>query len=196
MTDETFDYTGYYTIILTTAASNEKQDFDIIKKIFSDCWQAYITNVIALVSMDDGKVVAIYTYFPYTEHHCALVRPEIVNYFYVANETFQFPLNASLFPSKMKNLHKCPLFVATFPLEPYMILNIAANGSVEMDGIDGNVVDALSREMNFSPNVMCPEKHEARGVIYENGTMTGTMNMVSILSKLLLTTSKTKSSNH
>lgn len=172
MSDTSFDYTGYYTIVLTTYRSDR---IEIITKILIDCWQLNITNVLVLVSIAARSITAAYTYFPYTQFHCGIVAPVPINYYY--NGSFCLP-TTTLFASKMKNLYNCPLTVATYLIPPYMLFDSLPNGTVRMDGIDGVTFQAVANQMNFTPVVMIPPNLERRGIIYENGTMTGSMSLV------------------
>lgn len=173
MTDKTFDFTGYFTIVLT---ENLRNQYDIITKTFEDCWQLHITNVIFLVTIDVQRKTAIYTYFPYTQFHCESVAPVILNYF-IANNSFLYA-TSPLFPSKTRNLHRCPLTVATFTFIPYIFLEKYKNGTIYIDGIDGITFRVLGQRLNFTPIILVPPNNEMRGKIYANGTMTGAMLLV------------------
>ena len=99
--DELFDYTGYYTIVLTESLRDQ---YIIISNILGDCWSVYITNVVIVASMGSelDSRSAIYTYFPYTAYHCEKVSPVILNYF--INNTFLYDIDH--FPDKLKNMHR------------------------------------------------------------------------------------------
>lgn len=155
MRDENlFDYTGFYTIVLT---ESWRDQYIIISKILNDCWSVYITNVVIVASMGSelDSRSAIYTYFPYTTFHCEKVAPVILNYF--INNTFLYDIDH--FPDKLKNLHKCPLTVVTHNVTPFMILYKNDNGQgYRTEGIDGITFRVLSQQLNFTPVINVPDR--------------------------------------
>lgn len=124
--------------------------------VLEDCWSIYITNVIVLATIEIKTRTAIYTYFPYTIYHCESVAPIILNYFIHSS----FLYETDFFPSKLQNLYKCPLRVATIEEIPYMFLIPNKNGSIYTDGIDGILFRVLSQRLNFTPVLMIPSEEE------------------------------------
>lgn len=175
MTVEKFDYTGLYTIVLTEPVRNQ---FATISRILGDCWQLHITNVVLLVEIAVQRKTAIYTYFPFTRFHCETVSPVIINYF-MADDTFFYP-NSPLFPPKTHNMYKCPIYVASCENVPFMMFSTLADGSFYFDGIDGITLRVLSQRLNFKPIILIPPNDEYGGDIFKNGTMTGSMRLVSV----------------
>lgn len=158
--DSLFDYTGFYTIVLTESRRNQ---YMIINKILNDCWSLYITNVVIVAPMGSelDSRSAIYTYFPYTVFHCEKVAPVILNYF--INNTFLYATDH--FPDKLKNMHRCPLTLVTQNLLPFMILYENENGRYRTEGIDGTTFQVLSEHLNFTPIVVVPP-HQMNGNSY------------------------------
>lgn len=161
--DNLFDYTGYYTIVLT---ESRRDQYIIISKILNDCWSLYITNVVIVASMGSESYSrsAIYTYFPYTIFHCETVAPVILNYF--IKKTFLY--NIDHFPDKLKNMHKCPLVVVTHNVTPFMILyKNEKGGNYRTEGIDGITFRVLSQQLNFTPIIEVPTKANGSSVFME-----------------------------
>lgn len=183
-----FDYTGYFTIVLTEINSNR---VDLVKKILIDCWQMYITNVIVIANIETGNKCAIYSYFPFTPYFCAKVVPSILNYY--TNNSFQYDINY-LFPEKMDNLFGCPVTVATFQTEPHIILTERNDTTYSVWGIDGILLTVLSQFMHFKPVIRVPSDGMNRGSAYVNGTKTGALKMV-IYSSIFLHFGKLKDLN-
>lgn len=171
MNELTYDYTGYYTIVLTEIS---RYQYDTITKILRDCWMLHITNVIVIVSIHPQARAAVYTYFPFTEFHCEAVAPVILNYF--VDDHFLY--DAPLFPPKVRNLFMCPLLVATYEQIPFMMLTPRNDGTFYTDGIDGVIVRVLSQQMHFRAVVKLPPNNEGRGEIVPNGTSLGVLKMV------------------
>lgn len=161
--DTLFDYTGYYTIVLT---ETRRDQYIIISKVLNDCWSVYITNVVIVASMGSESYSrsAIYTYFPYTVYHCEAVAPVILNYF--ISNSFQY--NIDHFPDKLKNMHKCPLTVVTHNVTPFMILYRNEHGAgYRTDGIDGITFRVLSQQLNFTPIIKVPHKANGSSIFME-----------------------------
>lgn len=174
MTELSYDYTGFYTIVLTESS---RYQYETITKILHDCWMLHITNVIVVVSIHPQAKAAVYTYFPYTQFHCEQVAPVILNYF--VGDRFLY--NAPLFPSKVRNLYMCPLLVATYEQVPFMMLTKRTDGTYYTDGIDGVIVRVLSQQLRFRVVVELPPNNEGRGEVVPNGTSLGVLKMVNIL---------------
>ncbi|KAJ6649708.1 hypothetical protein Bhyg_04947 [Pseudolycoriella hygida] len=161
--DELFDYTGYYTVVLTEVYRDQ---YNIISKILNDCWSIYVTNVIIVTSLGSefNSRSAIYTYFPYTVYHCEMVAPVILNYF--MDNTFLYDIDH--FPDKIRNMYNCPLTIVTQNVTPFMILYKNENGgNYRTDGIDGKTLRALSQKLNFKPIVKIPRHINGSNVFME-----------------------------
>lgn len=170
MDESAFDYTGFYTIVLTKALRNQ---YEIVDNILRDCWTLYITNVIVVVALPVVHTTAIYTYFPYTQFHCGIVFPIILNYY--LNDTFHHDM--PLFPDKMKNFHRCPISVATFSTPPHIILIPSKNDNQPiLDGIDGVTISIIAERLNFTViRMIQPEIHVFPRMNRSSG---GAINMV------------------
>lgn len=175
MTAATFDYSGYYTIVVTEF--NEQMNHSIIQYILDDCWKRHITNVIILVPQkDENSEARLYTYFPFTRFHCEKVVPVIWNYFDKGHFVYW---KKELFPQKIKNLYQCPLTVVTVEIRPYIfIAGFQANNTLMVQGIDANLMHVLSAKMNFKLIFLLPDDVPRRGVIHANGTASGAFGMV------------------
>lgn len=171
MKESSYDYTGFYTIVLTESS---RYQYETITKILQDCWILHITNVIVVVSIHPQARAAVYTYFPFTQFHCEQVAPVILNYF--LDDHFLY--DAPLFPRKVRNLYMCPLLVAAYEQIPFMMLTLRPNGTYYTDGIDGVIVRVLSQQMRFRAVVKLPPNNEGRGVVNPNGTSLGVLKMV------------------
>lgn len=144
--DETFDYNGQYLVVLTEIIDNQHE---IIHKILQDFWSLEITNVDVLARLNGDTRVILYTYFPYTRFHCGMVDPVVINYY--VNNTFIW--KTDIFPNKLQNFHRCPLTLATYQLDPFMLLTPNNNTGYSTSGLDGIVFRVLSQRLNFTPIV-------------------------------------------
>lgn len=143
MNEKAFDYSGYYLISLGDLSSDR---FDVAAKILHDCWSLYMVNSNVIVLNDNENDAAIYTYFPFTSHHCEKVVPVVIDNNVNRNQA----LTASqYFVDKTANLYGCPVSVAPTIYPPYtMLRNISDR--LEFHGIDANLIYALGERMNYS----------------------------------------------
>uniref|UniRef100_A0A3F2ZEM3 Putative ionotropic receptor ligand binding domain-containing protein n=1 Tax=Phlebotomus papatasi TaxID=29031 RepID=A0A3F2ZEM3_PHLPP len=141
---ESFDFTGYYTVVLTNI---ERNYTDVVGKILHDCWNMYIINV-NIVTYDpyNAKRAYMLTYFPYSPTHCGQVKPVITGVF--EQETFR--KNLTIFPEKVNNFHGCNLTVGTFQFEPYMIIIPLGHDRYHFSGFEGILTSVMSQRLNFS----------------------------------------------
>lgn len=157
MTTATFNFAGFYTIILT---KHSDDCHGIVRQIFEDCWSLYIGHVNLLIPTEDNETILLYTYFPFTPERCETVEPVIYDYF--ENDTFS--INAPIFPNKFQNFHKCPLKISTYNIPPYMILKRHPNGTYHLDGIEGKMIRVLSMRLNFTPIVILSTTNTLRKI--------------------------------
>lgn len=144
MTEKTFDYRGYYLIIITEVHPTNQQN--IILNVLRDCWSLYIANVYILTIPNRSPEVTMYTFFPFTENHCDHVDPVIVNN---GNGT-DFNSSLEIFVDKFENMHKCNIIATVSDYRPYTIITPSSNGTYTLDGIEGLLIHELKRTMNFT----------------------------------------------
>ncbi|XP_069943829.1 ionotropic receptor 21a [Cherax quadricarinatus] len=91
-----------------------------------------------------------------------------------------FTTSTSLFPEKLSNLQGALLKVSTFEWEPSVLYYRDKNGTVQFPyGIDIEVVNALSRVLNFTVVFEEPPPGEFWGVMNDNGSWSGMMGRLS-----------------
>lgn len=124
-------------------------NYNIIEEIFRLCWFEYIINV-NLITRIKNSTTAIYTYQPFNEKKCNDTTP-IVHYEY---RNFMMERNdVKFYPDKTKDMHKCPVIVATFPNEPFTILKKQRTGLYKLDGFEGEMLSELAEIFNFSTHI-------------------------------------------
>uniref|UniRef100_A0A3F2ZDF9 Putative ionotropic receptor ligand binding domain-containing protein n=1 Tax=Lutzomyia longipalpis TaxID=7200 RepID=A0A3F2ZDF9_LUTLO len=140
-----FDFTGYYTILLTNLRRNNEGD---IKRILQDCWELYLVNVI-IISYDamNIKEVLVHTYFPYTAKHCGVVKPIIYD---SIGEKSLFK-EIDFFPDKVGNFYGCSLIAGTLHFLPFMaIVPQLISKSFLYRGFEGILMTNLAKRLNFT----------------------------------------------
>ncbi|XP_062539205.1 uncharacterized protein LOC134207515 [Armigeres subalbatus] len=153
---QTYDYSGYFLIIVTDSSRNS---FNTVQQIMDDLWSHYAINVGVLLSYDDSPGDAYYyTYFPFGEGYCEQVHPLLWKLFRkgrFVDSTREF------YPKKLRNFYGCPLKVATFDIPPFMMMDPGFDGKVSnLNGLDGIITRVLSKLLNFTLNVVFVEPPE------------------------------------
>lgn len=141
-----------------------------LRLILRQCWSRHITKVVVLCrsNTSNPRDISIFTYFPYTDSEpCETIHPVQI----ATSDTVAFKIN-HLFTIKTDNLHQCPLVLATFHNAPYMMMKRELNGKYSVYGFEGSIFNTMASRMNFTPIVLPPNPLE-RGLIYDNGTVTG-----------------------
>lgn len=143
MTPDKFDYNGYFVIVFSDLGEDYHK---AVYRIFLDCWESYIANVVILVPTQDHTKILLYTFFPYSEQHCEEAHPILRNYF----QNKSFALSLPHFPQKFLNFHQCPLLMSTYHVPPLMLLSGLENRTNSPDGVAGNLYKEISRKLNFT----------------------------------------------
>lgn len=164
-----FDFSGFYVIILTNHA---KWSNDSIKKMMTDFWNFRIVNLIVLIHdiNDEDNAVMGLTYFPFSVDYCEEVHP-VVTIKYV-NGHFS---NTQFFPWKLRNFHGCPLIVGITESPPF----ITFVNDTYVRGIEGYILRMIGTILNFKHKIIVSDRHERQGKIYSNGTVTGGLGLLS-----------------
>lgn len=162
-----FDFGGYYLIIFEKASMND------LRNVFQRFWDLYIHNVNVIAKHSVNGSISIQTFIPFSEFGCNKTDPTTIATFFNGQFT---PRTAVYFPGKFLDLHKCPIKVTTFEsLAPSVLRQDFINGSYRLYGRDIDVVNALADEINFSPDIFYILQYGGWGILYPNGTATGSM---------------------
>ncbi|XP_017116163.1 uncharacterized protein LOC108138466 [Drosophila elegans] len=132
------DASEYYFIFLQQRDALIPQD---MQGVFAYCWRHQLINCNVMTQSSGGQVL-LHTYFPYAAGECNDSRPTQINQF--LGESWQ---HSDYFPSKLHNLHGCPLVVLARRVSPFFDLD---EGQRELRGLEGRLLQELSRRMNFS----------------------------------------------
>lgn len=137
-----------------------------------------LLRVNVLIKSENSSVWTLYFYKPFTRNCNSFDIIEIGS-FSPANysKDLDVPLK-NIFPPKLFKFHNCPLFISSFPFEPFIIIENELNGTITHDGIDVIIVNEISKTLNLVPIYVQPTDGENRGSIYPNGTTTGAIKMV------------------
>jgi len=133
------DASEYYFIFLQQRDALIPQD---MQGVFAYCWRHQLINCNVMTQSSGGQVL-LHTYFPYAAPgQCNVSQPTKINQF--LGESWQ---HRDYFPSKLHNLNGCPLVVLARRMSPFFELD---EGQRELLGLEGRLLQELSRRMNFS----------------------------------------------
>ncbi|XP_016948910.1 uncharacterized protein LOC108023782 [Drosophila biarmipes] len=133
------DASEYYFIFLQQRDALIPRD---MHGVFAYCWRHQLINCNVMTQSSGGQVL-LHTYFPYAAPgQCNDLRPTKINQF--QGDSWQ---HRDYFPSKLHNLNGCPLVVLARRVSPFFELD---EGQRELRGLEGRLLQELSRRMNFS----------------------------------------------
>lgn len=167
-------FTTVHSLVVLTNI-NETKKLEMVNTLFEDAWKAHISNFLVLMF---DNVIQAWTFMTYVsfEFDCVTLSHKIIETFTNDNYTREMKIPfEKLFPEKMQNMKKCPVHVSVAEIEPYVIFRTSNS---DFDGIDIKIVLEIGKHMNFTPKFIRPTDGQRRGVAYENGTMTGAMQLV------------------
>lgn len=136
-----------------------------------------LLNVNVLIQNDDVPMWSLYFYKPYLRdcHSIDVIRIETFTFENYTSD-LNLPFN-SLILSKQFKFPSCPLFVSTFPLDPFVIIN-NRNKSTTFTGLDITIVNEISKTLNLVPIYLEAPDKQNRGIVFPNGTSSGAVGMV------------------
>ncbi|CAO1346132.1 unnamed protein product [Diamesa hyperborea] len=167
---EKFVYQGYFLFVLVEYYSEQYVE---MTQALEDLWQIYIVNVNILMRSPLNNVMDMYTYYPFTQSYCGKVYPVLINQFINS----QFQIAGNYFVDTISNMHQCSLTVATFNIPPLMMIEFTQD-SFKLTGIEGYLLQAIARKLNFTIDLEYVRDEAQWGIIYPNGTSTGALKLV------------------
>ncbi|EAT33057.1 AAEL014686-PA [Aedes aegypti] len=170
-----YDFSGYYLLILTAPRPVFNRT---IQQMFIDLWSYNIVNVVlaasSIVGSKSPEGTQLFTYFPYVEHHCEHAHPVLL---YNLTPSTKLDKSVNLFPPKLSNFHGCPIRIAAIDYPPYTMIEWIG-GRRRLRGIEGDMLNMISSELNFTYEVVEMTGDDRWGQIYGNGTFTGAIKLV------------------
>lgn len=165
---------------LIILAKNSLSNTEMLNESFQILWKSGLINSHVL-SHEGNKLWSLYAYMPF-QRDCFTL-----NYYKIATFTpFNFTNSmtipmAQLYPRKLKNFNKCPLHVAVSIIDPLTLCVNTSDGKCQFRGIDIEIMNQISTNLNFDAVYLRSMDGSGHGVILPNKTVTGNMNLVFIL---------------
>lgn len=166
-----------FLIVLTKSAKDTTATLHNIFSIISDVG---LFNVNVLIENQQKAFWSLHFYRPYARDCYGFTVVEI-DRFLPQNYTNPFKQpEKKIFPSKVFKFRECPLYVATFPMPPFVIIENSTNETDQFsyDGIDIILVNHISRTLNLKPKYIQSSEANQRGMVFSNGTATGAFGLV------------------
>lgn len=170
---QTFHLDQHFLIIVTQSVQNV---LETLNSIFDMLMYFDLMNVNILINNEN--LWSLHFYKPYIKSCYSF---DILNIGTFTHKNYTNLLTATfddLFPPKQFKFNYCKIKIATFPLEPYVIIKNLSDGTIEYSGIDTMIIDEICKTLNLIPMYLQPSDGKNRGIIFSNGTATGAMQLV------------------
>lgn len=172
---QSFHLEQRFLIVMTQSVQNATET---LKHIFEVTQRVHLLEVNVLIMDYNTLEWSLHFYMPYASNCHTFDMYEIDRF---TLENYTSPLNYTfndLFPPKIFKFADCPLFVSTFPYQPFVIIQKLDNktGQPIFKGFDVKIVDEVAKTLNLIPKYV--QSPDDRGKIFKNGTATGAIGMV------------------
>lgn len=165
LSSDTFDYAGYYLIVLVNGMIPE------VQQLFQMLWDIFIYNVSLLVK--DGNSINLLSFKPFNGAFCGDTDPLEINKFILKKWTTN-----EFFPNKLKKLYNCPVKVGAFEYEPACHRELQNDGRYTYSGSDMELLYGIADALNFTLSIQFMKKAGNWGAVFENGSGTGASEKV------------------
>lgn len=164
-----------FLIIVTQGVQNT---FAQLNSIFRIVLELGLFDVNVLMKDECGNSQSFYFYQPFASD-CHSIDIKRIETFTLQNYTNELNVQyKDLFPKHQFKFPNCTLRISTFSIEPFVIIRNATNGTYEYDGVDVSIVNEISKTLNLTPSYVQSTDGKQRGIIFANGTSTGSLKMV------------------
>lgn len=151
---------------------------ETLNDIFKILWSNGLVHSQVLIQ-DEFGLWSLYNFLPYQTNCFSLDHIKIAT-FSAHNSTHHINLSMEqLFPQKLKDFHKCPIFVAVAMSMPFVMhQNRSATEMVQYVGIDIEIIEQMSKSLNFVTSYIRSSDGTENGFLFPNGTITGSLKLV------------------
>lgn len=156
-----YDNTARFIVVCVNPIKCDEQE------IFQTLTRFYVVNVIFAKATENSTEPSLFSYYPILPGKCRNTKPYRIK---LSNCT-EDVCYKNMYPEKFMNLHKCPFVVSTLEQPPFMYLRNGVNGTLEVSGADGDLLNAISDILNATLYVRTPDDGEWGS--FENNNWTG-----------------------
>lgn len=165
----------YFLIVVAHFVENTSET---LTAIFALLWKNGLLGSHVLIQ-EQPYFWSMYTFMPY-QRDCFTLEPVKVASFTPHNFTNNITASIDeLFPEKLNNFRKCPLYIAPSFLKPYLFVQNDSNGRPQYRGIDINILDHVSKALNFVIIYKRTSNSSGHGSQLPDGTLTDNIALVS-----------------
>lgn len=164
---EVFYYRGIYLFVLINGLIEE------VEEIFTTLWKKNMYNVDVI--FEAGDRIEVLTFLPFGTTVCEDTTPRRINSF--INGSFTEDVK-TLFPDKFKNMANCPFRISTFEDHLSVIKTKRSDGTFELSGFDMDLMNELSKALNFRKVIEFYESDQPWGTVQKNGSVDGALGEV------------------
>lgn len=174
-TVQPFHLEQQFLIVITQDVQNKTESLD---GIFESIQKVHLRDVNVLIQETNTSIWTLNYHVEFINDCYSFGAFEIERF---TPENFTLPLLHTyneIFPV-LKKFPRCRVFVATFPYQPFIILESPLNetGQTSFSGFDVKIVHEISEALNMTAQYSS-DLEANRGLIFKNGTATGAMGMV------------------
>lgn len=146
--------------------------------MFQLAWRYGVLDVNVLLPHHTNLHWSLVTYQPY-EHNCFALETQHISTFTKYNYTNELNITfGQLYASKNRNFNKCPITVATYHVQPFVLIRKDERNATHFDGIEVMVIEHIAKAINLT---LIYKNIGQKGDVFDNGTVTGTVKEVSAL---------------
>lgn len=145
-----------------------------LENIFEPFWSAMIYNVNILTYTEANNSISMFSFKPFNSNSCSDTKVVKINEFNASANRWK---SNNFFPDKFKNLHKCPLKVATYESAPALMINDTED-KIKIYGFEGDLFNEIAAELNFTIIVELTEPGGGNSKLLENGSSFGVIKKV------------------
>lgn len=168
-----FHLSQKFLIIIT--GSDEKTQ--VLNKTFGILWENGLIDSQVLIQ-DQPKYWSLYTFLPF-QHDCSTLSHMKLATFTPFNSTQSMTVSFNeLFPKKLHNFHKCPIYIAPIHKRPHVIIHNNSDSGIQIEGIEILIIQQIAKAYNFT---IVYKVGLDRDSLFMNGTATGNFKLVMYL---------------
>uniref|UniRef100_A0A182MPA2 Ionotropic glutamate receptor L-glutamate and glycine-binding domain-containing protein n=1 Tax=Anopheles culicifacies TaxID=139723 RepID=A0A182MPA2_9DIPT len=168
ITEKSHLFYGLYTFFI-----EQIDDREALEGVIQMLWNLTIVNAIVIVEEGDDAEYVAYSFQPYREQGCGSAEPYEVGRY--ANGTWD-RMGNFLFSDKLSNLHGCPLTVAKVEINPFSMVRVEGDRTIEY-GLEVYIVETLATRMNFTIRYVEPKDNSKWGILSATNS-TGVVGML------------------
>lgn len=177
-----FHLSQKFLLIITGNVKNATKTLD---QTYAVLWKNGLVNSQVLIE-DDTKSWSFFTFMPY-QTDCYILSHRKIESFTLFNYTTNMSvLTDELFPKKLNNFNNCPLYYAPSFVAPFAILHNVSDENIHVEGIDIFIIQEIAKLLRFSIVYKIDLQGTGHGMVFDNGTVTGNLGVVSNFQSNLL----------